>query len=442
MRHRVLMVSDMFHPQVGGVESHIYVLAQHLMRQGHKVVVLTHHYGERQGVRYLTGGLKVYHLPRVDMYQSCTFPTLFGSFRVFRVVCLRERITLVHGHGNFSTLAHESVMHAGTLGLKTVFTDHSLFRFDDVASILTNKLLKFTCSNVHAVVCVSHTSKENTVLRACAPPHRVFVIPNAVDSRQFEPDLEAHARWRARHPGAFTVVVLSRLAYRKGADLLAALVPDVCRRHPHVRFLVGGDGPKKALLERVVEAHGLRSRVTFAGFVPHEEAAAFLSQGDLFLNVSLTEAFCMAIVEAASVGLPVVATAVGGVPEVLPPSMVALAEPERAAVAAALAEAVGRRGAPEVVEKARWEQHRRVAAMYSWEDVAARTEKVYDFIQGHQVRDDTLLGRMRRFHQCGAVAGKLFACVALVDTWVHRAIAWAQPAEEIDVAPDVPAGSL
>ena len=109
-------------------------------------------------------------------------------------------------------------MHAGTLGLKTVFTDHSLFRFDDVASILTNKLLKFTCSNVHAVVCVSHTSKENTVLRACAPPHRVFVIPNAVDSRQFEPDLEAHARWRARHPGALKMRVSGNVAASSTSD--------------------------------------------------------------------------------------------------------------------------------------------------------------------------------------------------------------------------------
>ena len=71
--------------------------------------------------------------------------------------------------------------------LQVVFTDHSLFGFADPASILTNKLLKCMLANVHACICVSHTSRENTVLRACLPPARVSVIPNAVDTREFQP---------------------------------------------------------------------------------------------------------------------------------------------------------------------------------------------------------------------------------------------------------------
>ena len=53
------MVSDFFFPNIGGVESHIYQLSQCLLSLGHKVIVVTHAYGERCGVRYLTGGLKV-----------------------------------------------------------------------------------------------------------------------------------------------------------------------------------------------------------------------------------------------------------------------------------------------------------------------------------------------------------------------------------------------
>ena len=61
---------------------------------------------------------------------------------------------------------------------QVVFTDHSLFGFADIASIAMNKVLKFTLADCNAVICVSHTSKENTVLRACLPPDRVAVIPN------------------------------------------------------------------------------------------------------------------------------------------------------------------------------------------------------------------------------------------------------------------------
>lgn len=94
----------------------------------------------------------------------------------------------VHGHQAFSVLANECMLHARTMGYPVAFTDHSLFGFADAASICTNKLLKWTLCDVQAVICVSHISKENTVLRACLPPERVFVIPNAVDTSKFRPE--------------------------------------------------------------------------------------------------------------------------------------------------------------------------------------------------------------------------------------------------------------
>lgn len=56
---RILMVSDFFPPNTGGVENHIYQLSQCLLARGHTVVVLTHAYGDIQGIKYLTNGLKV-----------------------------------------------------------------------------------------------------------------------------------------------------------------------------------------------------------------------------------------------------------------------------------------------------------------------------------------------------------------------------------------------
>ena len=64
---------------------------------------------------------------------------------------------LVHAHASLSSLAHEGILHAHHLGVRTVFTDHSLFGFDDAASILTNKLLEAALRNVDAAICVSHT---------------------------------------------------------------------------------------------------------------------------------------------------------------------------------------------------------------------------------------------------------------------------------------------
>ena len=160
-------------------------------------------------MRYLTNGLKVYHVPFLVIYRATTFPTVFSFFPIFRNIVIREQIEIVHGHASLSSLCHEAILHARTMGLRTVFTDHSLFGFADAASILTNKLLKFTLSDVDHVICVSHTwyalgdtpslsafqanfhnhlqSKENTVLRASLDPLMVSVIPNAVVAENFRP---------------------------------------------------------------------------------------------------------------------------------------------------------------------------------------------------------------------------------------------------------------
>lgn len=182
-RHRVLMATDFFYPNFGGVENHVYQLSQRLLGAGHKVVVLTHAYGGCAGARWLAGGLKVYYAPRRPIHAQSTLPTVAGNLRLLRAILARERITLVHAHQAFSALGLEALIHARTMGLPAVFTDHSLFGFADAASIATNKMLKAALSDADAVICVSHTSRENTVLRACLPPSRVSVIPNGAAGR-------------------------------------------------------------------------------------------------------------------------------------------------------------------------------------------------------------------------------------------------------------------
>jgi glycosyltransferase involved in cell wall biosynthesis len=69
-----------------------------------------------------------------------------------------------------------------------------------------------------------------------------------------------------------------------------------------LQFLIGGDGPKRWLIEEVREHGGLQDRVTLLGSLEHSQVRNVLTRGHIFLNTSLTEAYCMAIVEAAACG--------------------------------------------------------------------------------------------------------------------------------------------
>ncbi|CAL8322544.1 unnamed protein product [Merluccius merluccius] len=426
-RHSICMVSDFFYPNMGGVESHIYQLSQCLIEKGHKVVIATHAYGERKGVRYLTNGLKVYYLPLQVMYNQSTATTCFHSLPLLRCVFVREGITVVHAHSSFSAMAHDALFHAKTMGLNTVFTDHSLFGFADMSSVLTNKLLTVSLCDTNHIVCVSYTSKENTVLRATLNPEIVSVIPNAVDPTDFTPDPSQ------RQGDRITIVVISRLVYRKGIDLLGGIIPELCLKHPDLHFLIGGEGPKRIVLEEVREKYQLHDRVRLLGALEHRDVRGVLVQGHIFLNTSLTEAFCMAIVEGASCGLQVVSTRVGGIPEVLPEDLISLCEPNVRSLCAGLESVIAglRSGAypsPTAI-------HARVRHLYTWRNVAERTEKVYDRVAGEEVLPlDRRLLRLRE--HCGPVAGSIFAFLAVVNFLFLLLLQWLFPDQVMDMAVD------
>jgi phosphatidylinositol glycan class A protein len=139
-------------------------------------------------------------------------------------------------------------MAAKLYGLKTVFTEHSLFGFHDMAGINLNKLSKWAMRDLDAAICVSNACKDNFCLRTKFNPNACFTIPNAVDSMRFfpEPCLKEPSP-------TINIVYVSRLQYRKGVDLLIGLIPLVVSQFPHVNFIIGGDGDKMTAMKSLVE---------------------------------------------------------------------------------------------------------------------------------------------------------------------------------------------
>ncbi|QSL66445.1 hypothetical protein MERGE_000825 [Pneumocystis wakefieldiae] len=397
------MVSDFFFPQPGGIESHIYQLSQKLLDRGHKVIIITHAYNDRMGIRYSGNGVKVYYVPFFVIYRESTFPLIYSFFPLFRNIVIREEIDVIHGHASLSSFCHEAILHARTMGIRTCFTDHSLFGFADAVSIFTNKLLKFILSDIDHVICVSHTCKENTVLRAALDPHMVSVIPNAIVAENFCPDPS------------------------KGVDLLIATIPRICSLYSDVKFIIAGSGPKAIDIEQMREKYMLQDRVEMLGSIRHEDVRDVMVRGHIYLHPSLTEAFGTVLVEAASCGLYVVCTRVGGVPEVLPPHMTIFSEPEEDDLVSATSRAI------DALKEKRIRTdsfHNEIKTMYSWTDVAERTERVYDCICSTDVHP--LIDRLKKYYGCGMWAGKLFCFLVAIDYLLFVILCWILPDTNID----------
>ncbi len=324
------------------------------------------------------------------------------------------------------------------------------------------------------MLALTSASKENTVLRASLDPLMVSVIPNAVVAENFRPvnhpaysaldnQIQSFPSSHSSAPlptylsphDTITIVVISRLFYNKGTDLLIAAIPPILAAHPNVRFIIAGSGPKVIDLEQMIERNVLQERVEMLGPVRHEEVRDVMVRGHIYLHPSLTEAFGTVIVEAASCGLYVVCTQVGGIPEVLPAHMTVFAKPEEDDLVTATGKAI----AALRMNKVRTERfHDQVKMMYSWTDVARRTERVYDGISGALseaefygydaavesswsatrgragVQSFALIDRLKRYYGCGIWAGKLFCLCAIIDYLLFLCLEVYAPRNQIDIA--------
>lgn len=187
------------------------------------------------------------------------------------------------------------------------------------------------------------------------------VIPLGIDLERFAVD-------RRPEPIIGTV---ARLVPQKGLDVLLAAVPNVVERHPEVRVLIVGDGPLRAELER--QAAGLP--VDFAGEVA--DVPRQLARFQVFALPSRFEGLCLAVIEAQSVGVPVVATPVGGIIESVLDGETGLLVPVDDP--SALAEAIVRLLDDELLSRRLSEAGRRQSARFSR---AAMVHETLTFYKG------------------------------------------------------------
>ena len=149
------------------------------------------------------------------------------------------------------------------------------------------------------------------------------VVPNTVDTRLFYPKSPPSAR---QHKPVM-ILAVAMLQPVKGITLLIDALSALHARGVDCRLCIVGDGPERQRLQELVQQRQLTALVSFLGVRSRVEVADLMRRSDLFALSSLWENQPVALIEALACGLPVVAPAVGGIPEIVQPSAGALFEP-------------------------------------------------------------------------------------------------------------------
>lgn len=213
------------------------------------------------------------------------------------------------------------------------------------------------------------------------PADRVTVIYNGIVVENFSPSAEPGAVRALLGYGADVplVGIVARLHPVKGHQYFLEAAQIILEQHPEVRFVVAGDGPQRTVLEEMAGRLGIGKQVHFTGFV--SEVSSLMADLDLLVISSLWEGFGLTAVEAMALGVPVVSTEVGGLPEVVLHGETGLLVPP--ANAAALAKNIiwmleHPEAAAEMAKKATLA----VCEKFTAQVMARRTEELYRRVAG------------------------------------------------------------
>ncbi|MGA7539296.1 MAG: glycosyltransferase [Steroidobacteraceae bacterium] len=233
---------------------------------------------------------------------------------VLRVAALARRngVRLLHATGVKGTLVGRIA--ARLVGARTLLHVHDL---NDPGPVLST-LARFLARPTDAAVCVSEAVRELTVSRYHVPPQRIRVARNGIALEVLRGAAGERSRVRAElgvETGRPVLAIIGRLHPVKGHRGMIEMLPAIVRSCPRALLLVIGDGPERAACETLAGRLGMSGHVRFVG--RRNDVPRLLSAVDLVVAPSRSEGLGLAAIEALAAARPVIAFAVGGLPEVV-----------------------------------------------------------------------------------------------------------------------------
>lgn len=306
----------------GGAEGYVYSVAQILSEHGHEVFLASPEDSrifelatEAEGITEIAFDLG----PKLSRRSAADFALRWPAYRARLLRSLekwirRYQIELVHFQFKKEQLIGSAC--AARLGMRVLWTEHGQLPRLMSSLVLPRFLYRRASRSADRIICVSRFVMEN-MRRHGISQSRLRLCYNGIDATGSRglPDTMSLRKALGLEPAHLVVGSVSRLARGKGLDHLLDAIPLVVGDIPNAKFVIVGDGPERASLERHAQRSGLDPHVVFAGH--RTDAAEIAHVFDLFVCPSLAEGMPYSVMEAMRAGVPIVASRVGGLPELV-----------------------------------------------------------------------------------------------------------------------------
>jgi glycosyltransferase involved in cell wall biosynthesis len=294
-----------YHPEVGGMESHIKDLAEEFTERGHEVHIVCGRSLPGLAREETIGGVKV---TRTRWFGRNSIGwLLYVLFSVRAFLRVARDADVVHGQGFPCALATRTAKKRhGTANTVTVHSSHFLKLAPKKA---LGPLFRYMFNPADHMLAPSEEIAD--AVRMVAPGRQVECYVNSVNTKVFrkvEPAL--------KQSGKTIIVCPRRLVEKNGVRFAVQTLPLILKDTP-VHLYMAGPGPLQQELESLARELGVAESITFLGSVPHEDMPGILSSADLILIPSLMEATSIAALESMACERAIAASNVGGIPEIV-----------------------------------------------------------------------------------------------------------------------------
>jgi glycosyltransferase involved in cell wall biosynthesis len=301
----ILIFAGYYHPHIGGYIKNIHELAKRLVGEGYEIAVVTCNTESLEPSETIDGVL-IQRLPSLKLLGG-TFPVPKPSFHLLSFLFSKSDYDVVVTQTRFFVTSLVGMLYAKIHKLPLVHVERGTCH-----SVVSNRLVSLVAriydhtmgtAIVKAAklnVCVSESART-FVLHLGGKD--TMVVYNGVDM--------------PTHTDLVKITYVGRLVYAKGVQDLIRAFELCCNPNDQLRLVIIGDGNYRKRLERQARASQYGNRILFYGELEHDSVMEMLATSDIFVNPSYSEGLPTSVMEAASLGLPIIATDVGGTSEII-----------------------------------------------------------------------------------------------------------------------------
>jgi glycosyltransferase involved in cell wall biosynthesis len=355
----------------GGMKNHLIDLVEGLNKKGYRLAVIS---PPNDSLKSALSAIDVpfYQLP---MSHGLS-PTDLGAVWRLSGMLRALKPDLFHIHGNKSALVgRPAAFLAGVPAV--VLTVHNFLVYRNARRpmrSLANLAQRRLTSGIDRIIAVSDSLKKNLVENEGLSASQIEVIHNGIDYDRWQEKTVGSRPDSGLKESGFAVLAVGRLVDWKGHDVLIKAAAEFRDASPDIQVAIAGEGPMRAELERLIRASGPEQNVSLLGHVA--DIRALLARADLFVLPSINEPFGIVLLEAMALGLPVIATDAGGVPEIITDDQNGVLVPP--ADAAALSRAISTLAA-DAAKRRRLGDCARITVKerFALQEIIERTEEVY-----------------------------------------------------------------